>query len=461
MHARRPSRPRAAVVAFARPPRLEAAPPGGARPLTPAHDPIAALRNPFVRRYAVGRVATVMAGQIISVAVGWDLYERTHDAWALGLVGVLELAPVLVLMFPAGIAADRYPRRNIAMFAQATLALAALGLVVASWQQAAVPVIYAILVLVGVARAFAAPSMSTIMPQLLEPAELANANAWLSSSFELAAITGPAVGGAVIAATGGAMWAYVLAALGPLVMIAMLSTLPAKAPPPAEHHASARDMFAGVRFIRRNPVFLAAITLDLFAVLLGGAVALLPIFAKDILHVGPAGLGVLRAAPSAGALVMALIATRLPPWRQPGKVLLGVVAGFGIATIGFGLSTSLALSLACLFFTGVFDAVSVVIRLTLEQVITPYHLRGRVSSVNFVFIGFSNEFGTFESGATAALFGPVASVVGGGVGTLLVVGAVMGLWPQLSRIGALHTLRPGEAMDAARGAVSEASRTAE
>ena len=403
-------------------------------------------------------MAAVIGAQIISVAVGWELYERTHNAWALGLVGVLELAPVLVLMFPAGIAADRFPRRNVAMFAQATLAVAALGLMLASWRNAPIPVIYAVLVLVGVARAFAAPSMSTIMPQLLEPEQLANANAWLSSSYELAAITGPAIGGGVIAATGGAMWAYALAALGPLVMVAMLATFPAKAPPPSQHHASARDMFAGVRFIRRNPVFLAAITLDLFAVLLGGAVALLPIFAKDILHVGPSGLGVLRAAPAAGALVMALIATRLPPWKQPGKVLIGVVAGFGVATIGFGLSTNLALSLACLFFTGVFDAVSVVIRLTLEQVITPDHLRGRVSAVNFVFIGFSNEFGTFESGATAALFGPIASVVGGGIGTLLVVAAVAVVWPQLRRIGPLHTLGPGDASDATRQAVSEAAR---
>ena len=433
-------------------------PPAGERPLTSAHDPNAALRHPFVRRFAAGRIAAVISAQVISLAVGWELYERTHDPWSLGLVGILELVPVLVLMFPAGIAADRFPRRNVAMFAHAILTFAAIGLMVASWRAAPVSLIYGMLVLVGTARAFSSPSVATIMPQLLQPEQLANANAWLSSSYELASITGPAIGGAVIAITSGAMWAYGLAAVGQIVFIAMLATLPAKAPPPADHHASARDIFAGVRFIRRNPVYLAAITLDLFAVLLGGAVALLPIFAKDILHVGAAGLGVLRAAPSVGALLMALVATRLPPWQQPGKVLLGVVAGFGLATIGFGLSTSLALSLVCLFFTGVFDAVSVVIRLTLEQVITPDYLRGRVSAVNFVFIGFSNEFGTFESGATAALFGPVASVVGGGVGTLLVVGAVVAAWPQLARIGALHTLRPDEAREATHGAVREAAR---
>jgi MFS family permease len=197
-------------------------------------------------------------------------------------------------------------------------------------------------------------------------------------------------------------------------------------------------------FIRRHPVFLAAITLDLFAVLFGGAVALLPVFAKDILHVGPVGLGWLRAAPALGAMGMALLMTRLPPWQRPGRVLLFVVAGFGLATIGFGLSQVMWLSLLCLFLTGVFDAVSVVIRLTLEQVLTPDRLRGRVSSIHYVFIGFSNELGAVESGGTAALFGPVASVAGGGLAAVLVVGVVAVLWPQLTRLGPLASLRPYE-----------------
>lgn len=203
---------------------------------------------------------------------------------------------------------------------------------------------------------------------------------------------------------------------------------------------SASEVFAGFRFVRANPLFLSAITLDLFAVLFGGAVALLPIYAKDILDVGPAGLGYLRSAPAIGALSMALITTRLRPWRRPGLVLLWAVAGFGLATIAFGLSRSFPLSLFCLFLTGVFDNVSVVIRLTLEQTITPDHLRGRVSAINYVFVGFSNEFGAFESGATAALFGPTLSVVGGGVASLLVVFMVRAIWPQLARIGPLHTL---------------------
>jgi MFS family permease len=397
-----------------------------------------------VRSFAIGRFAAIAGWQMISVAVGWQLYERTGDPWALGLVGAAELAPVLLLMVVAGNAADRYPRRNVGIFAHSLLTLAAIGLALVSWLNGPTYAIYSLLAVVGTARAFASPSVNTILPQLLAPAEFANANAWLSSTFQLAAITGPAVGGLLIAATGAATVPFAVAAVGQLIFIGMLRTLPLRMPPPATDKRSAKDVFAGFRFVRQNSLFLAAITLDLFAVLFGGAVALLPIYAKDILAVGPAGLGWLRAAPGLGALTMALVTTRLPPWRRPGRVLLMVVAGFGLAMIGFGLSRSFALSLACLFLTGVFDNVSVVIRLTLEQIITPDHLRGRVSAINYVFIGFSNEFGAFESGATAALFGPTLSVVGGGLATLMVVAIVSTAWPQLARIGPLQTLRPND-----------------
>ncbi len=410
--------------------------------MTPAPDAYAALRYPFVRAFAVGRFAAVAGWQMISVAVGWQLYERTGDAWALGLVGAVELTPVLLLMVVAGNAADRFPRRNVGIFAHSILTIAAAGLAYVSWSNAPTLVIYSLLFLVGTARAFAAPSVNTILPQLLEPKAFANANAWLSSTFQLAAITGPAVGGLLIAASGTATLPFAMAAVGQLIFIAMLRTLPVRVPPPASAKRSAHEVFAGFRFVRQNPLFLSAITLDLFAVLFGGAVALLPIYAKDILAVGPAGLGWLRAAPSLGAMTMALATTRLPPWQHPGRVLLIVVAGFGVATVGFGLSRSFALSMACLFMTGIFDNVSVVIRLTLEQIITPDHLRGRVSAINYVFVGFSNEFGAFESGATAALFGPTISVIGGGLATLAVVALVRALWPALDRIGPLHTLRP-------------------
>jgi MFS family permease len=407
-------------------------------------DAYAALRHRFVRSFAIGRFAAIAGWQMINVAVGWQLYERTGDAWSLGLVGVVELAPVLLLMVVAGHVADRYPRRNVGIFAHGLVAAAAIGLALVSWLEGPTVAIYSLLALIGTARAFASPSVNTILPQLLAPAEFANANAWLSSTFQLAAISGPALGGLAIAATGAATASFAAAALGQAIFMAMLTTLPVRRPTTPTATASARDVFAGFRFVRNNPLFLAAITLDLFAVLFGGAVALLPIFAKDILAVGPAGLGYLRAAPGIGALAMALITTRLHPWRRPGRVLLLVVAGFGLATLGFGLSRSFALSLLCLFFTGVFDNVSVVIRLTLEQMITPDHLRGRVSAINYVFIGFSNEFGAFESGATAALFGPTLSVVGGGIATLLVVAIVRATWPELARIGPLHSLAARE-----------------
>ncbi|HWI18390.1 MAG TPA: MFS transporter, partial [Vicinamibacterales bacterium] len=254
-----------------------------------------------------------------------------------------------------------------------------------------------------------------------------------------------AVGGMLIAATGTATLPFALAAVGQVVFILMLRTMPAVRLKADPHKRSVQDVFAGFRFVRANRLFLSAITLDLFGVLFGGAVALLPVFAKDILQVGPSGLGWLRAAPGLGALTMALITTRLRPWPRPGLTMLWTVAGFGVATIGFGLSQSFPLSLVCLFFTGVFDNISVVIRLTLEQTITPDHLRGRVSAINYVFVGFSNEFGAFESGATAALFGPVASVVGGGFATLMVVLMVRTIFPELLRIGPLHTLTPADA----------------
>ncbi len=407
-----------------------------------SNDAFAALRIPYVRSFALGQVAAVIGAQMISVAVGWELYERTHNPWSLGLVGLIELAPMLVLTVPAGNAADRYPRRHVAMFAHVLLCLAGLGLAFASWKRVPTTGIYALLLLIGSARAFASPSVGNLLPQLIPPEGLANTNAWISSGYELASISGPALGGLVIAMTGGTSWAYLIAALGQLVFITLLFRLPVRPPPPRGPRHDAKEVFAGFTFIRNSPVFLAAISLDLFAVLFGGAVALLPVFAKDILQVGPQGLGWLRASMPLGALAMALVMTRLPPWKNPGRVLLLAVSGFGLSTIGFGLSRSLLLSMACLFLCGACDSISVVIRRTLEQVITPDRLRGRVSAFNHVFVGFSNELGAFESGATAALFGPIASVLGGGIGTLLVVLAVIRVWPALVKVGPLHTLRP-------------------
>jgi MFS family permease len=403
-----------------------------------------AIANPLVRAFAAGRFASVVGAQMISLAVGWQLYERTGSAISLGLVGAFELAPVFLLMIPAGNAADRMPRRDLARYAHALLALAALGLAYVSWSGAPTAWIYALLVLVGTARAFASPSVSTILPQLLPPAQFASSNAWLSSTYEVASTCGPALAGWMIWLTGSATATFAAAAALQVVFIAVLSTFPARPPEPTDHARSPREVFAGFAFIRRNPVFLAAITLDLFAVLLAGAIALLPVFAKDILHVGDLGLGFLRAAPALGALTMALILTRARPWNRPGRALLLAVVGFGAATIGFGLSRDFGLSLACLFLVGLFDEISVVVRMTLEQMITPDRLRGRVSSINYVFIGFSNELGMLESGIVASLIGAAPCVVVGGVGSMIVAGVVALRWPQLARIGPLADLRPDE-----------------
>lgn len=405
-------------------------------------DAYRALRHPIVRLFALGRFSAVAGYQIISVAVGWELYERTGQALALGLVGLAEVAPVVLLTIVSGHAADRYPRRTVALAAHLVLVGAAAGLALVSWLEGPTSLIYLMLVVIGIGRAFSGPSVNTILPQLLTPHEFANVNAWMASAHQIASIGGPALGGVAIAAAGRAMEAYVLAAIGQGLFVAVLLALPLRPPPAVAGGRSADDLFAGLRFVRRNRVFLAAITLDLFAVLFGGAAALLPMFAKDILQVGPDGLGWLRAAPGAGAFVMAVATTHLAPWRQPGRVLLGAVAGYGVATVIFGCSTGMALSLACLFLTGVFDNVSVVIRLTLEQVITPDGLRGRVSAVKSVFLSMSNELGAFESGVAAALVGPVLAVVAGGVITLAIVAVVASRWPELTGIGPLHTLRP-------------------
>jgi MFS family permease len=390
-----------------------------------------------------GRFLAVLGSQIVSTTVGWQLYERTNDPWFLGLVGLIELLPVLVLILPAGNLADRLPRRHIAIASHVVLVCAAVGLALVSASNGPNEALFTLLALIGAARAFSAPSVGTMMPQLLPPAEFARANAWFSSSFQLATVGGPAIGGLLIAA-GGPVLAYGVAGAGHLLFCVLLVLFVPLVRPDASAKGKRqmRDLLAGFTFIRRNRVFLAAITLDLFAVLLGGAVALLPVFARDILHVGPTGLGWLRAAPGMGAALMALMLTRLPPWQRPGRALAIAVVGFGLATLGFGLSENFALSMFCLFLTGLFDEVSVLIRATLEQMITPDPLRGRVASVNHIFIGFSNQLGAFESGAVAALIGATGAVIVGGIGSVVVVFGVLKIFPELYRLPPLDTLRP-------------------
>lgn len=412
---------------------------------TRVDDRFAALRHPGVMRFAAGRFGSALAANMSATAVGWQLYDRTGSRLLLGVVGLVEFLPVALLAVPAGVWADRFSRVRIATAAHLLLAACTATLAWLTWTQAPVWLFYVVLALMGVGIAFRAAAVPTLLPLMVPPRDFAQANAYFSSTFELAAMAGPALGGFLIAWAGHAGPTFLAASAAHLAFTAALATLPpVRATAPSAKVQRVSELWAGLAFILRARPFLAAITLDLFAVLLAGATALLPVFAKDVLHQGPEALGWLRAAPAAGALSMALVQTRLRPWKRPGHAMIWTVVGFGLATVAFGVSTSLALSLVALFLTGAFDNVSVVIRSTLEQALTPDALRGRVAAFHHVFIGVSNELGTFESGAAAAAFGPVGAVVGGGVGCLLVVALVAWRFPELLRLPPLHQLRPLE-----------------
>jgi len=402
------------------------------------HDPYAALRHPDYRRLLVGNVLASLATTMQAAAVEWEIFQRTRDAAALGYVGLVQFLPVLFLSLPAGQAADRYSRKGLLVAALALMALAASGLAVLSFLKGPVPLIYLCLLLGGISRAFSAPCRWALVPMVVPTEHLSNAVTWNSSGWQVASVAGPSLGGLVIAVTRGAGIAYLIAAGCALACAALVMTLRPQAQTRPGEPRSLASLLAGAKFVWKTKLILATITLDLFAVLLGGATVLLPAFADDILHVSPIGYGWLRAAPSLGALVMAFYLAHRPPLQHAGRALLWSVAGFGVATIVFGLSRNFALSFAMLALTGALDNISIVVRGTLVQVLTPDAMRGRVSAVNAIFIGSSNELGAFESGITAKWFGLVPSVVGGGVGTLLVVLAVMALWPEVLRLGPLH-----------------------
>jgi hypothetical protein len=402
------------------------------------HDPYAALRVPDYRRFITAAVASSFGGEIQAVAVGWELYERTHSATVLGLIGLTQVIPVYALTLPAGHAADRYSRTRIFILAQMLLITAALGLAALSYRGGPVWIAYAFLSLTGTAQALLRPARWALVGQIIPRDVLQNAVTWNSTTWQVAAIFGPALGGVLIASTGAATWAYLVTAGLSLTSIVLMSSIRVEPGPAHSEPTSLRTFLAGFKFVWSNELILATITLDLFAVLLGGAQALLPMFASDILHVGPVGLGWLRAAESIGAVGMALVVAHRPPFQRSGPILLAAVVGFGLAMIGFGLSRDVRLSFLFLVVAGAVDNISIVVRSTLIQVLTPDSMRGRVSAVNSLFVGTSNELGGFESGITAALFGPVLSVVGGGIGTLLVVVIVAAAWPALLRLGPLH-----------------------
>jgi MFS family permease len=414
-------------------------PAGVAPPPTPParHDPFAALRVRDFRLSVLGSFLVVIAEQMLGVAVGWELYERTHDPLALGLVGLVEIVPVLLLALPAGHVADRRERKWIVVAAALGVAACAAGLAGLSLARGPLPAVYALLGGIGVARAFQSPAFSALAAQVVPPTHFGSAATWSSGAWQGASILGPALGGLLVALWGGAAGVYAASA-GVLLLVALLfSLLRPRATARSVEPLSRDSVLAGARFIRRTPEILAAITLDMFAVLLGGATALLPVFAIDILGVGAPGLGWLRAAPAVGAVTAALVMALRPPLQRAGRTLLLVVTGFGLATIVFGLSRNMLLSLAMLTMLGALDNVSVVIRSTLLMTRTPDDLRGRVNAVHSVFVGISNELGAFESGVAAALLSTVGAVVAGGVGTILIVALVAVRAPELARLGRL------------------------
>jgi len=407
-------------------------------PQQPQHDPFAALRFRDYRLFMLGRSLLFIGLQMQSFAIGWELYERTHSAMALGGVGLAQVLPIISLTLVTGHVADRGDRRLVTLICIFLLIFCSLTLGVISWRQSDIIFVYACLLLTGIARAFIRPASDALMWQLIPISVFTSAATWNSSSFQLASVVGPALGGLVIALLHHATWVYICAAIGGCCCFILITRLKPQKTNFAKEPVTLKVLAAGAEFIWNNQLILAAITLDLFAVLLGGAVALLPIFAKDILHVGPVELGYLQSAPSIGALGMTGLLVYLPPFRQAGVILLASVVGFGIVTIIFGLSHWFWLSLLMLVLSGALDAISVVIRHTLVQIRTPEHLRGRVAAINSLFISASNELGGFESGLTAYLFGPVFSVVGGGIGTLIVVVATALIWPKMLKLGALQ-----------------------
>jgi len=400
--------------------------------------PYEVLRNRDLVLYLCGRFLASLGQQMLTVAVGWELYERTGSALALGLVGLTQTVPMVLFTLPAGHVADNFERKRVILLTLFIIASGSIGLALVSAFSWPVGWIYLCLFVAGSGRTFLWPASSAFLPLLVPRAHFPRAVAWSSGSFQLSSVAGPALGGALIAVSREPALVYAANAAAALCCLALISLVRRKQKVPRREPMTLGSLGSGFRFVFENQVIFGAITLDLFAVLLGGATALLPVYAKDILRVGPAGLGWLQAALPAGSLLCALVLAHRPPLQRAGQAMLWAVAGFGAATVIFGFSRWFWLSLAMLFLCGVTDNVSVVVRHTLVQLLTPDERRGRVSAVNSLFIGTSNELGGFESGMVAHLFGPVISVVSGGIGSILVVIAVALKWPELRRFGRLE-----------------------
>lgn len=394
------------------------------------------LTRPAFRRFLAARFCASLSYQIVSVAVGWQIYALSGSPLDLGLIGLAQFLPMMCLTLVVGHVADRYDRRKIVALCMAVEALAALLLALTALHGVGgKALVYLTVIVMSAARAFEAPTLPTLIPALVPRDWIARATAMSASTNQVAQIAGPALGG--IGYSAGAGWVYCVAAalyVGGLLCIAGVRTERA---PPRKAPTTWRTLFAGISFIASRRILLGTLSLDLFAVLLGGATALLPLFAKDVLDAGPWALGALRAAPACGAALMSLVLARMTLGSHIGRLLFGALFLFGLATIAFGLSRSVPISIVALMVLGASDSISVVVRSSLVQLHTPDEMLGRVSAVNTLFIGTSNQLGEFESGLTAALFGAVPAVVLGGIGTMLVAGLWMWWFPELRRLRSL------------------------
>jgi len=397
-----------------------------------------AFRYPNFRLFMSARFLSVVASEMISVAVGWQIYALTHRPLDLGLVGLAQFAPGVALFLVAGHTADRLPRQSILRACYGAFALCSALLLALSFRGlSSVWPIYAVLLANGTVRAFNGPAGQAFLPQLVKPEHFANAVTWGSSFFQTATILGPMFGGLIYGWSGSPAPVYACATVAYGLALILLAAIRVDVAVRKALEEPVGMILDGLRYIWRRKLILGCMSLDLFAVLLGGAVALLPVYAREILHTGPYGLGILRAAPGVGAVAVAILLAHYPLRRKAGFAMLYCVCGFGVFTIVFGLSHSIALSLIALMLTGAFDMVSVIVRSTLVQLTTPDEMRGRVSAVNMLFIGASNEVGQFESGITAQWFGAVPAVVLGGAGTIAIVLAWNWLFPSLRQVDKL------------------------
>jgi MFS family permease len=405
------------------------------------HAGLAAFHHVDFVLYQFERFSVIAALEMQSVAVGWQVYEITRKPLSLGFVGLAQFLPNVFLFLAAGHAADRFSRKKLLIICNIGFALcSALLIAITRLDLYDVRPIYAVLVLLGIARAFNSPAGRSLLPALVPIEIFPSAVAWNSTTYQAASILGPAIGGLLYALFGGPAGVYATSMVGCAIATAALVRIHVRASERTEE-VGLRSIHAGLHYIWRHKIILGSISLDLFAVLLGGAVALLPVYAREILRTGPWGLGLLRAAPGGGALLMAILLAYQPLRRRVGKLMLLCVAGFGLFTIVFGVSHSLVLSLISLMLVGATDMVSVVIRGTLVQIATPDSVRGRVNAVDMIFIGASNELGEFESGVTAHWLGTVPAVILGGMGTIVVVALWAWMFPELRQADRLTPIQ--------------------